>query len=86
MTLQAGQVTDRLASSETGMENWLCLPLVRMLAASPAVAEPWTKSHPGGTVIPVAEAYRLASSLAEKMLRPDSAPTSHDAGHGTPCC
>ncbi|MEV8338863.1 organomercurial lyase MerB [Leucobacter sp. NPDC077196] len=36
--------------------------------ASPEEAEPWLKDHPGGTVIPVKDAYRLASDMAEKML------------------
>jgi alkylmercury lyase len=36
--------------------------------ASPEEAEPWLENHPEGTVIPVAEAYRLASDMAGKML------------------
>ncbi|WP_028272478.1 organomercurial lyase MerB [Arthrobacter sp. UNC362MFTsu5.1] len=36
--------------------------------ASPEEAEPWLKDHPEGTVIPVEEAYRLASDMAGKIL------------------
>ena len=54
--------------------------------ASPAAAEPWAESHPSGTVLPVAEAYRLASSLAQKMLNPDVTPTACNSGPGTRCC
>ncbi|WP_144663328.1 organomercurial lyase MerB [Paenarthrobacter nicotinovorans] len=36
--------------------------------ASPEEAEPWLINHPDGTVIPVDEAYRLASAMAEQML------------------
>ncbi|NMR32172.1 organomercurial lyase MerB [Crystallibacter degradans] len=36
--------------------------------ASPEEAGPWLKDHPEGTVIPVEEAYRIASDMAGKML------------------
>jgi alkylmercury lyase len=36
--------------------------------ASTEESEPWLKDHPEGTVIPVEEAYRLASDMAGKML------------------
>ncbi|APX03554.1 organomercurial lyase MerB [Arthrobacter sp. QXT-31] len=36
--------------------------------ASPEEAMPWLEKHPDGTVIPVEEAYRLASAMAEQLL------------------
>ncbi|WP_346924976.1 organomercurial lyase MerB [uncultured Arthrobacter sp.] len=36
--------------------------------ASPEEAEPWLKDYPEGTVIPVEQAYELASDMAAKML------------------
>jgi alkylmercury lyase len=36
--------------------------------ASPEEAAPWLENHPDGSVIPVQEAYRLASTMAEQVL------------------
>ncbi len=35
---------------------------------SPEDAQPWLEAHPGGEVLPVADAYRLAKDLAATML------------------
>ena len=36
--------------------------------ASTEAAEPWLEGHPGGSVVPVDEAYRLGTSMAESLL------------------
>ncbi|MHA7295214.1 organomercurial lyase MerB [Arthrobacter sp. HLT1-21] len=54
--------------------------------ASPEEAAPWLDTHPGGTVIPVEEAYRLGSSMAEKMLAHTPAPTPDQQESGAQSC
>ena len=55
--------------------------------ASPEEAKPWLDSHPGGSVIPVDEAYRLGTSIAETMLEettPQRSAHPDNGAHG--CC
>lgn len=54
--------------------------------ASPEDAAPWLESHPGGTVMPVREAYELGSSMAEKILTQASGPGTHQPGNGVQSC
>lgn len=54
--------------------------------ASPEEAEPWLKNHPDGTVIPVDEAYRLASTMAEQMLSGITPQNSAKPGNGAQSC
>lgn len=48
--------------------------------ASSADGASWLENHPRGTVIPVAEAYRLASALAEQLLAQTQAPHTRNPG------
>lgn len=50
--------------------------------ASTDDAAPWLENHPGATVIPVAQAYRLATTMAEQMLAQVPTETS---GNGAGC-
>ena len=55
--------------------------------ASLEEAKPWLDSHPGGSVIPVDEAYRLGTSIAETMLKattPQRSAQPDNGAHG--CC
>lgn len=54
--------------------------------ASPEEAEPWLKNHPEGTVIPVEEAYRLASDMAGKMLSQSDARETGKPGNRVQSC
>ncbi|MFJ6272390.1 organomercurial lyase MerB [Pseudarthrobacter oxydans] len=54
--------------------------------ASPEEAEPWLKNHPEGTVIPVADAYRLASDMAGKMLSQTNAQETGKPGTRVNSC
>lgn len=54
--------------------------------ASPEEAGPWLENHPEGTVIPVAEAYLLASTMAEQLLARATAPGSGKRGNGLHSC
>ncbi|MGD9430705.1 organomercurial lyase MerB [Arthrobacter russicus] len=54
--------------------------------ASPEEAEPWLKNHPEGTVIPVEEAYRLASDMAGKMLAERDAQITGKPGNNGHSC
>ncbi|MBO1266671.1 hypothetical protein J1902_01520 [Arthrobacter sp. PO-11] len=36
--------------------------------ASAEAAQPWLDTHPGGSVVPVAEAYRLGTAMTEALL------------------
>lgn len=42
--------------------------------AGPAAAEPWLAEHPGASVVPAAEAHRLAQPLAQALLDDDPGP------------
>ncbi|MHA7156204.1 organomercurial lyase MerB [Arthrobacter sp. TMN-50] len=53
---------------------------------SPEEAAPWLEDHPEGTVIPVGEAYRLGSSMAEKMLAQTPEPTTDQQESGAQSC
>lgn len=52
--------------------------------ASADDAAPWLQEHPGGSVIPVAQAYRLATATAEQMLT--QAPTDNPGNGARSCC
>ncbi|GAA1640782.1 organomercurial lyase MerB [Brevibacterium sanguinis] len=54
--------------------------------ASPEEAAPWLKDHPEGTVIPVEEAYRLASDMAGKMLAGSEAQIGGKPGSNVRSC
>lgn len=54
--------------------------------ASPEEAKPWLDSHPGGSVIPVDEAYRLGTSIAETMLKETTPQRSAQPGDGVHGC
>ncbi|WP_026548746.1 organomercurial lyase MerB [Arthrobacter sp. Br18] len=54
--------------------------------ASPEEAQPWIDSHPGGTVIPVEEAYALGSAMAEKMLAQTTVHATNNPGNGVQSC
>lgn len=54
--------------------------------ASPEAAGLWLENHPEGTVIPVAEAYRLASTMAEQLLAQATAPGNGKRGNGLHSC
>ncbi|MCM3510639.1 organomercurial lyase MerB [Rothia sp. P100] len=54
--------------------------------ASSEEAEPWLKNHPEGTVIPVADAYRLASDMAGKMLSQTEAQETGKPGNRVHSC
>lgn len=49
--------------------------------ASPEEAAPWLENHPDGIVIPVEEAYRLGSAMAEKLLAQTTAPNTGERGN-----
>jgi alkylmercury lyase len=53
---------------------------------SPEEAGPWLVNHPDGTVIPVAEAYGLASTMAEKMLAETTSQNREKPGNGVQSC
>ncbi len=51
-------------------------------------AQPWLEAHPGGEILPVADAYRLATDLTTTMLdrvAPATAPTPNATGKHH-CC
>lgn len=52
--------------------------------ASAETAAPWLRDHPGATVIPVAQAYQLATTMAEQMLTQGSTGTPGNGSGG--CC
>lgn len=54
--------------------------------ASPEEAQPWIEDHPGGTVIPVEEAYRLATDMAGKMLAQTTAQHTDKPGNAVQSC
>ncbi|MCW2131698.1 organomercurial lyase MerB [Arthrobacter sp. VKM Ac-2550] len=54
--------------------------------ASPSEAEPWLRAHPEGTVIPVKDAYRLASDMAGKMLAESEAQITRKPGNRVHNC
>ena len=54
--------------------------------ASQEEAKPWLDSHPGGSVIPVDEAYRLGTSIAETMLKETTPQRSAQPGNGAHGC
>lgn len=54
--------------------------------ASPEEAGPWLENHPGGTAIPVDEAYRLASTMAEQMLAGMTVQNGEKPGNGAQSC
>ncbi|GAC1500751.1 MAG: organomercurial lyase MerB [Pseudarthrobacter sp.] len=54
--------------------------------ASPEEAEPWLENHPDGTIIPVDEAYRLASTMAEQMLTGTTSQNREKPGNGAQSC
>lgn len=54
--------------------------------ASPEEAGPWLENHPDGTVVPVQEAYRLASTMAEKMLAGTTTQNREKPGNGVQSC
>ncbi|QIV87441.1 organomercurial lyase MerB [Glutamicibacter mishrai] len=54
--------------------------------ASPEEAEPWLENHPDGTVIPVDEAYRLASTMADQMLAGTTSQNREKPGNGAQSC
>lgn len=54
--------------------------------ASLEEAQPWIDGHPGGTVIPVEEAYKLGSAMAEKMLAQTTADVTNKRGNGVQSC
>ncbi|WP_308468503.1 organomercurial lyase MerB [Rathayibacter soli] len=56
--------------------------------ASPEAAQPWLAAHPGGTIIPVTEAYQLGTTMAENLLNktPEKQPNPLDLGTDTCCC
>lgn len=54
--------------------------------ASPEEAGTWLENHPDGTVVPVHEAYRLASSMAEKMLAGITTENRDKPGNGVQSC
>ena len=39
---------------------------------SAEAAKPWLDAHPGGEILPVAEAYQLGVSMAKTMLEKDA--------------
>lgn len=47
-------------------------------------AGPWLQDRPGATVIPVAQAYQLATTMAEQMLA--QAPTDTSGNGADGCC
>ena len=51
-------------------------------------AQPWLETHPGGEVLPVADAYRLATGLTATMLDRVAAGTAtvSEATGKHPCC
>jgi alkylmercury lyase len=55
--------------------------------ASPEAAQPWLAAHPGGTVIPVAKAYQLGTTMAEALRNntPESATSPLDLETAS-CC
>lgn len=54
---------------------------------SPEDAQPWLAAHPGGEVLPVADAYRLATELTTTMLtRVTSGTPMSDATGKHHCC
>lgn len=87
MKHDVNQVTERLASVEpatdvvslinpediSSVRSFFCNQV--HFLASPEEAAPWLENHPDGTVIPVDEAYRLASTMAGQMLAQAPAPT-----------
>lgn len=42
--------------------------------ANPEAAQPWLDEHPGGSILPVAEAYQLGRPLAQTLLESDTRP------------
>ena len=54
--------------------------------ASPDDAAPWLETHPGGTIMPVKEAYELGSSMAEKMLTHTPGPATDQVSNGVQSC
>jgi alkylmercury lyase len=54
--------------------------------ASPDEAGPWLENHPEGTIVPVQEAYRLASTMAEKMLAETTMQNREKQGNGVQSC
>lgn len=54
--------------------------------ASLEESQPWIDGHPGGTVIPVEEAYNLGSAIAEKMLTQTTADTTNKPRNGVQSC
>ena len=54
--------------------------------ASPEEAGPWLENHPEGTIVPVQEAYRLASTMAEKMLAETTMQNREKQGNGVQSC
>jgi alkylmercury lyase len=53
---------------------------------SAEAARPWLDAHPEGSVVPVAEAYRLASTMAENMLNQALAIQTAGRGKGAQGC
>ena len=54
--------------------------------ASPDDAASWLETHPGGTIMPVKEAYELGSSMAEKMLTQTPGPGTDQVSNGVQSC
>jgi alkylmercury lyase len=55
--------------------------------ASADEAVPWLENHPGGAVVPVAEGYRLAAAMTEKMLQEGPAQAgAGPEGGASGCC
>ncbi|ERG64829.1 hypothetical protein L332_10275 [Agrococcus pavilionensis RW1] len=53
--------------------------------ASAGDAAPWVESHPGASVVPVAQAYQLATALALQMLAQANSDTFGNGADGG-CC
>lgn len=53
--------------------------------ASPEEARPWLDAHPEGEILPVAEAYRLGTTIAHRMLRDEGPRPSGTAGISCSC-
>lgn len=54
---------------------------------SPMDAQPWLKTHPGGEVVPVADAHRLGAALTTTALaQSDTHPDTGAAASAGTCC
>lgn len=56
--------------------------------ASAKAAGPWLAAHPGGSILPIEDAYRLGTTIAENLLpeAPEQPPSSSGAGAASCCC